>query len=93
MPAGGWKWHGGCVTADGCVWGIPSNSASVLKIAPKSGEDGADVVATVTGPNNLPLRGGRHRTDDKYKYLGGVVAKDGRVSRGVERRECFFRAN
>ena len=85
VPAGGWKWHGGCVTADGCVWGIPSNSESVLKIAPKSGEDGADVVATVTGPNNLPLRGGRHRTDDKYKYLGGVVAKDGCVSRGVER--------
>ncbi|KAH8050197.1 hypothetical protein JL721_11458 [Aureococcus anophagefferens] len=79
VPAGGWKWHGGCVTADGCVWGIPSNSASVLKIAPKSGVGGADVVATVTGPNNLPLRGGRHRTDDKYKYLGGVVAKDGRV--------------
>ena len=77
VPAGGWKWHGGCVTADGCVWGIPSNSDAVLKIAPKAGADGEDVVTTVTGPNSLPLRGGSHRSDDKYKYLGGVVASDG----------------
>ena len=77
VAAGGWKWHGGCVTADGCVWGIPSNSDAVLKIAPKAGADGEDVVTTVTGPNSLPLRGGSHRSDDKYKYLGGVVASDG----------------
>ena len=71
LPEGGWKWHGGCTTADGQVWGIPSNSLSVLRISPHP--DG-DVVSTIPGPSGKPLVGGQHRDDDKYKYLGGVVS-------------------
>ena len=77
LPAGGWKWHGGAVTPDGCIWGIPSNSATILKIAPKAGVDGSDVVTQEPGPGGADLVGGRHRDDAKYKYLGGVVAADG----------------
>ena len=58
-------------TADGQVWGIPSNSLSVLRISPSPS---GDVVSTIPGPSGKPLVGGQHRDDDKYKYLGGVVS-------------------
>ena len=36
VPEGGWKWHGGCVTPDGQVFGIPSNAGEVLRPARES---------------------------------------------------------
>ena len=32
VPAGGWKWHGGLVGADGNIYGFPSHCNTVLKI-------------------------------------------------------------
>ena len=71
FPEGGWKWHGGCVGVDGAIYGIPAHADTVLKIVP--GDD--PKMMEIGGP----LRTGKHRTDGKYKYLGGVLGKDGRV--------------
>jgi hypothetical protein len=69
FPEGGWKWHGGCVGTDGVIYGIPAHANTVLKIVP------GDVprLSEIGGP----LRTGKHRTDGKYKYLGGVLGNDG----------------
>ena len=71
FPEGGWKWHGGCVGPDGVIYGIPAHANTVLKIEP------GDIprLSEIGGP----LRTGKHRTDGKYKYLGGVLGKDGCV--------------
>lgn len=71
FPEGGWKWHGGCVGADGVIYGIPAHAQTVLKIEPGD----APRLSEIGGP----LRTGRHRSDGKYKYLGGVLGKDGNV--------------
>ena len=34
LPGGGWKWHGGVTGPDGCIYGIPANADTVLKIDP-----------------------------------------------------------
>jgi len=71
LGVGGWKYHGGVVAGDGSIiFGIPCNAESVLKIDSKT-----DTV-TLIGSG---LKSGRHRDDDKYKYLGGGVAADGKV--------------
>jgi len=68
---GGWKWHGGVVAGDGSlIYGIPCNADGVLKIDSKT-----DSVTLIGGG----LKSGRHRDDDKYKYLGGGVGGDGKV--------------
>ena len=68
FPEGGWKWHGGTVGPQGEIYGIPAHADSVLKIVP------GDVPAlSEIGPK---LRTGKHRTDGKYKFLGGVLGKD-----------------
>eukprot|EP00930_Biecheleria_cincta_P096328 TRINITY_DN8819_c0_g1_i2.p1 TRINITY_DN8819_c0_g1~~TRINITY_DN8819_c0_g1_i2.p1 ORF type:complete len:426 (-),score=72.08 TRINITY_DN8819_c0_g1_i2:66-1343(-) len=71
LGEGGWKYHGGVIAGDGSlIYGIPCNADSVLKIDSKT-----DTVTTI-GSN---LKSGRHRDDDKYKYLGGGVGADGKV--------------
>ncbi|CAL1172126.1 unnamed protein product [Cladocopium goreaui] len=68
---GGWKYHGGVVAGDGSlIYGIPCNSDSVLKI---------DTMTDSITQIGHGLKSGRHRDDDKYKYLGGGVAADGKV--------------
>jgi len=68
LPKGGWKWHGGVVAPNGNMYALPSNSDDVLKVVPATGE-----VSIIKGK----LKSGRHRTDGKYKYLGGVLGGDG----------------
>ena len=34
---GRWKWYGGILAGDGCIYGIPYCAASVLKIDPATG--------------------------------------------------------
>ena len=34
LEPGGWKWHGGVTGRDGCIYGIPANADTVLKIDP-----------------------------------------------------------
>jgi len=71
VGSGGWKWHGGLAAGDGSlIYGIPCNADAVLKIDSKT-----DAVTLIGGG----LKSGRHRDDDKYKYLGGGVAGDGKV--------------
>jgi hypothetical protein len=69
FPEGGWKWHGGCVGADGSIYGMPAHANTVLKIIPGD----TPRLSEIGGP----LRTGTHRSDGKYKYLGGVLGKDG----------------
>ena len=70
-PEGGWKWHGGTVGMDGAIYGIPAHADTVLKIIPGDEPE----IREIGGP----LRTGKHRTDGRYKYLGGVLAHDGCV--------------
>ncbi|KAI2490227.1 hypothetical protein MHU86_24356 [Fragilaria crotonensis] len=71
FPEGQFKWHGGVLGPDGCIYGIPAHADTVLKIEP-----GVEPrLSTIGGP----LRTGRHRSDGKYKYLGGAVGHDGNV--------------
>lgn len=70
LPLGGWKWHGGVVAADGVIYSLPAHANTVLRIDPKT-----QSVSEIGGP----LKSGRHRTDGKYKYLGGVLGKDGKI--------------
>ncbi|CAK9027936.1 unnamed protein product [Durusdinium trenchii] len=72
LGEGGWKYHGGVVAGDGSlIYGIPCNADSVLKIDTKTD--------TITQIGRGVVQSGRHRDDDKYKYLGGGVAADGKV--------------
>ena len=67
LPAGGWKWHGGVVGQDGCIYGVPANADSVLVVDPHRQR-------TFTIPFEYTCH---HRHDRKYKYLGGVLGPDG----------------
>ncbi|GAX17448.1 hypothetical protein FisN_5Hh096 [Fistulifera solaris] len=71
FPTGGYKWHGGVVAPNGVIYGIPSHADRVLKVIPGL----QPKIHTIGGV----LRSGSHRTDGKYKYLGGAVGADGKV--------------
>ena len=71
LDGGGWKWHGGVVGGDGCIYGIPAHADTVLKIDPHRGE-------LVQIPFEYTCH---HRNDRKYKYLGGVLGPDGCIVR------------
>jgi hypothetical protein len=55
------KWHGGVVAKDGCIYGIPANAETVIKIDCRAGK-----VTTFGGP--LP---------GKNKWYGGLLGEDG----------------
>ena len=61
--------EGGVVGPDGAMYGVPAHANTILKVVP--GE--VPVISEFGGP----LRTGQHRSDGKYKYLGGVLGKDG----------------
>jgi len=74
-PWGGWKWHGGVVAPrDGCIYGIPNNLDTVMRIDPFANGGAGEV--TLFGDRET-IKGGSHRDDGKYKYLGGVLGSDG----------------
>jgi hypothetical protein len=62
---GRYKWLGGCLGADGAVYGVPSDSACILRVDPAT-----DAVTTF-GHGSVP--------PDKNKWQGGVLAPDGLV--------------
>lgn len=68
LPADKYKWHGGAVGSDGCIYGFPSHYDRVLKIDPRTGFCGL-----IGEPLEVKSRGG------KYKYGGGVLGDDGFV--------------
>mmetsp|Transcript_17280 Transcript_17280/g.24016 ORF Transcript_17280/g.24016 Transcript_17280/m.24016 type:complete len:172 (-) Transcript_17280:37-552(-) len=53
------------------MYGIPAHADTVLKIVPGIEPQ----ISTIGGP----LRTGAHRTDGKYKFLGGAVGGDNMV--------------
>merc|ERR1712048_199564 len=60
---GQWKWHGGVLAGDGCIYGIPCNAESALKIDPSTGQ-----VTTIGGP----FAGAQ-------KWYGGLLGHDGAI--------------
>jgi len=46
------------------IYGYPNNASIILKISVTN-----DTTTILSGP----IKSGRHRTDDKYKYLGGAI--------------------
>eukprot|EP00439_Symbiodinium_sp_Y106_P023355 s7232_g2.t2 len=61
---GGWKWHGGVLSpVDRCVYAIPCNAESVLKIFP-------DGRVTTIGEGSPVLKG-------RCKWYGGLLGGDG----------------
>lgn len=62
---GRYKWLGGCVGADGAVYGVPSDSSCILRVDPAT-----DAVTTF-GHGAVP--------GEKNKWQGGVLAADGCV--------------
>ena len=71
LPKGGYKWHGCVVGSDGAIIGIPCNADCVLRVDP------ADDSVTLHGKG--VVKTGRHRSDGKYKFLGGVLGGDGKT--------------
>jgi hypothetical protein len=59
------KWLGGAVGADGCVYGIPSHAAGVIKIVPRSHLNQPDEFSVIS--EGTPLGHGW------FKWLRGVV--------------------
>ena len=75
MPTGLWKFHGGLTTPDGrFIYGFPNNADYVLKL-----DTATDTMTFLGGPD--VIKSGRHRVpqDNKYKYLGGGVAPNGKI--------------
>jgi len=72
LSDGQWKWHGGLRAGDK-IFGFPNNADNVLVI--DCSIPNAPRVYCV-GDESI-LTSGRHRTDQRYKYLGGALTLDG----------------
>lgn len=75
LPEGEWKWHGGITTTDQkLIYGFPNNANQVLKLDTET-----DTIELI-GDESV-IRSGRHRVpqDNKYKYLGGAIAPNGKI--------------
>ena len=75
LPDGEWKWHGGLTTRDGrFIYGFANNANTILKL-----DTATDTISLIGGLD--VLRSGRHRVpqDNKYKYLGGTIAPNGKI--------------
>ena len=70
FPLGNYKWHGGVTHPNGNLYCIPAHANTVLKIEPC----GMDEPKLTEIGNDL--RTGQHRSDGKYKFLGGAVGGD-----------------
>jgi hypothetical protein len=61
------KWLGGVLGSDGCVYGVPGHSTTVLRIDPTD-----DAVSVLPRGDGQPLLG-------KYKWLRGNLHQDGSI--------------
>ena len=62
-------------TSDGrFIYGFANNADTVLKL-----DTATDTITLIGGPD--VLKSGRHRVpqDNKYKYLGGAIAPNGKI--------------
>ena len=69
FPTGGYKWHGGVNHPDGNIYCIPAHEDAILKVEP-----GKKPKLSLIGQGNFKT--GLHRSDGKYKFLGGAVSGD-----------------
>ena len=63
LGTGKYKWGGGCRGADGCIYGIPSDTNKVLRIDPRDD--------SVTTFGDVP--------EDKNKWQGAIAAPNGMI--------------
>jgi hypothetical protein len=71
---GGHKWHGASRASNGMIVCIPANADTVLCITPADPEPILEEIG-----DRESIQTGRHRSDGKYKYLGGMTGTDGKV--------------
>ena len=64
-----YKWLGGCVDERGCVWGVPSDTETLLRIQPSKAAGGEDVVELVDTRGLLSDIG-------KNRFQGAVAFED-----------------
>lgn len=72
---GGHKWHGASAAPNGTIVAVPANADTVLCILPSPT---GDPELVELGDSNC-IQTGRHRHDNKYKYLGAITGTDGKV--------------
>lgn len=77
LGTGGHKWHGAAAAANGVIVSVPANADSVLCIHP--GASAEDPPKLVQLGDASVVQTGRHRSDNKYKYLGAMTGPDGKV--------------
>jgi hypothetical protein len=70
----GHQWHGAAAAANGTIVCVPANANQVLCITPGSPEP----TFALLGDASV-IQTGRHRKDEKYKYLGAMTGTDGKV--------------
>jgi hypothetical protein len=68
---GGHKWHGASACSNGDIVCVPANADSVLVIRPRHPEPELFEIGDAT-----TISTGRHRKDNKYKYLGAMMGPD-----------------
>ena len=71
---GGHKWHGAAAAPDGTIVCVPANANTVLNITP-----GSPAPTLWEMGDSSIIQTGRHRSDEKYKYLGATTGPDGKV--------------
>lgn len=72
----GHKWHGAAASGDGTIVSVPANADTVLCIQPQPDSDEPKLVEI---GNADIIQTGRHRVDNKYKYLGAMGGTNGKV--------------
>jgi len=74
LSEGKWKWHGGLAINGGKkIIGFPNNADNVLVV------DVEEQRVYTVGCGTI-IKSGRHRQDQRYKYLGGAVSQDGKFT-------------
>ena len=66
---GGYKWHGGVNHPNGIIYCIPAHSDAILKVEP-------GIIPKLSLIGQGKVKTGEHRSDGKYKFLGGAVSGD-----------------
>lgn len=74
--SGSEKWHGGVLAPNGCIYGLPSQATTVLKI--NTANDGVGTTGSLAAGSFGKLSGGTTNVSSYY-YAGGVLAADGSI--------------
>ncbi len=87
----GYKWHGGTIALDGCIYAVPSHSEYVLKIIPpekNSSDSNISVeLLTVSDPSQ------KQNMVGTYKWAGGAQDRKGNIYGVPDNSQCVIRIN